>query len=331
MGDPHSNSVTTIMKHALFIYIGTALGGLFGAPVDYTTSFSADESPAFADGRLDAQNSWVAHPIFSVSQSNGPGLVNQVNANGPVHLDSSADITSELAAGKTITLSLKFNFEGEFANQNDGAWLLGLSNDPGGMPEGPANTIGSAVFQNNTNSNFWLSPIAFPNGSKVDTEIPRDSGIHFLVVTITKSATVNEFAITANLDGRSTSYAMTHEGLWTGSDSAYAGFRFRGIQAGNIDSFSVSSTGNTGGETNSGITIVDTSYEEGTGVTIQYRSTVGPVDVFRNNTGYLDAGHFSLIASGVTGGTFHDDSVSASLAPKVFYLLVPEGNSPFGP
>jgi hypothetical protein len=304
--------------------------GLFSAEVvDYSTSFSSSDSPAFVEGKLDAQNSWVAHPVYSVADAAGAGVLNRINANGPVHLDSSMDLTSELAAGKTITLTLEFDFVGAYMNQNNGAWLLGICNNADGMPEGANSTIGGVVFQNNGSSNLWLSPIAFPNGDKFDTTLPWDSDYHTLTTTITRSATENEFDITVNLDGQSTSYTMTHAGLWDGTDIAYAGFRFRGNQDGNVDSFSVSSSGDGGGGGDGSIAVENTSYEPGAGFTINYSSTVGPVDVYRNDAGDLSPGNFSLIATEESGGTFVDSDEEAELEAKAFYVLVAKGDAPF--
>ncbi|MGJ8696407.1 MAG: hypothetical protein ACSHYF_08810 [Verrucomicrobiaceae bacterium] len=299
--------------------------------VNYSTGFSASDSPAFADGAFNTQNSWVAHPSYSLSDTAGTGLLNHVNANGPVHLDTSADITSELAAGKTITLTLKFNFVGTFANQNNGAWFLGLSDSALGMGETPAETIGSAVFQNNSNTNFWLSPLGFSNEAKFDTNIPWDSDYHTLTTTITRSETTNEFDITSELDGQSTSFTVTHADLWNGTDTAHAGFRFRGNQSGTIDSFSVSSSGegNTGGGNT--IAIDNTTYDSETGLTLTYTSPIGPVDVYRNTSGTLDSASFELLASSQTGGTYVDDTIDPAVTPLAFYILVPEGDLRFDP
>ncbi|MGJ8696408.1 MAG: PEP-CTERM sorting domain-containing protein [Verrucomicrobiaceae bacterium] len=228
------------MKTTLAIISTTALTTVaaYSATVSYSTSFSDSDSPAFADGGLDGQNTWEAHPSYTVSDAAGTGLLNRINANGPVHLGTSTDVTSELAAGKTVTMTLGLNFVGTFSNQNNGAWLVGLSNVATGLGETSAGTIGSATFQNNTNTNFWISAVGFTD--KSDTTITWDASYHTLTTTITRSATTNQFDITADLDGQSTSYTMTHAGLWTGTDTAYAGFRFRGNQDGNVDSFSVS-------------------------------------------------------------------------------------------
>ncbi|MEM1083924.1 MAG: hypothetical protein AAGI48_07350 [Verrucomicrobiota bacterium] len=320
------------MNHAHVLASASTLllaGAALAAPVDYTTSFTDSESPAFADGGLDTQNTWVAHPGFSVSEAAGTGLVNHVNANGPVHTGTSADVTSELAAGNTITLTLVFNFVGEFANQNNGAWLLGLSSDSSGMPESSASTLGIATFQNTSNTNFWLSPVGFNNADKYDTGIAFDADFHTLTTTITRSETTNEFDVTVDLDGQSTSYTISNPGLWDGTDTAYAGFRFRGNQGGNIDSFSVISSGEGGG--GGTITIDSTSYDSGSGFTINYTSGVGPVDVYRNATGDLDGSNFSLIATGETGGSYVDATADASTDPKAFYLLVEEGMLPVDP
>jgi hypothetical protein len=215
-------------------------GGAFAATVNYSTSFTDSDSPAFTATGLNGQNGWVAHPGYTVNDVYGAGILNRVNANGPVHSSTSVDVTSELAAGETVTITLGLNFVGSFANQNNGAWLLGLTNSGTGTAEGASSTIGTATFQNNFNSNFWLSPIGFPNGDKHDTTIGWDANYHTLTTTITRSATTNVFDITADLDGQFTSYTMTHAGLWSGTDTAYAGFRFRGNQDGNVDSFSIS-------------------------------------------------------------------------------------------
>ncbi|MEM9236619.1 MAG: PEP-CTERM sorting domain-containing protein [Verrucomicrobiota bacterium] len=218
-----------------------AIGGASAATVNYSTSFLASETPAFANGGLNGQNSWVAHPGFSVSDASGIGTVNDVNANGPVHTATSADITSELAAGKTIILTLRLSFSGTFTTQNSGAWLLGLTDSATGMPEGATSTIGTATFNNNGDNDFYLSAVGFNNGTKFDTGIVWDTDYHTVTTTITRSATTNVFDITADFDGQSTSYTMTHADLWDGTDTAYAGFRFRGQENGMIDSFSVSS------------------------------------------------------------------------------------------
>ncbi|TWU59216.1 PEP-CTERM motif protein [Rubripirellula tenax] len=233
------------MKTSLAIMAATAMASLLTTAaasadiVNYSTSFSDSDSPAFADGGLNGQNTWVAHPSYSVSDAAGVGLLGRVNAAGPVHTGSSANVTSELAAGKTLTLTLDMNFVGTFANQNSGAWYIGLSNSAANMSDSATAAIGSSVFQNNTNSNFWLSAIGFT--SKFDTEIAFDDAYRTVTTTITRSATTNLFDITSELAGASTSYTMTHAGLWTGADDAYLGFRFRGNQNGNVNLISISS------------------------------------------------------------------------------------------
>ena len=123
-----------------------------------------------------------------------------------------------------------------------------------------------------------------------------------MTTTITHSEIENEFNITADFQGRVTLYVMSHEGVWTGSDTTYAGFRFRGSKAGSIDALSVSSTGTGGGGPGDLITIGDSSFVVGTGFIMEYTSTVGPVDVYRNAMGDLSPENFVLIASGETGG-----------------------------
>ena len=215
-----------------------AAGSASAATVNYSTSFSDSDSPTFADGQLNGQNSWVAHPNHDVSDAAGVGLVDHVNANGPVHIDSSADVTSELAAGKTITLTLDLNYVGTYVNQNSGAWILGIGSSAASTAQ---NILGGTTFFNNGGSNFFISNPSFSNGLKVDTGIPWDSAYHTLTTTITRSATTNVFDVTVDLDGQSTSYTISNAGLWSGASTAYAGFRFRGNQQGNVDSFSVSS------------------------------------------------------------------------------------------
>lgn len=229
------------MKKLLAIASATALvaGVASAAIVGYSTSFSDSDSPAFANGALNGQNSWVAHPVYSVADAAGAGILNRVNANGPIHTGTAVDITSELAAGKTITLTLTANFVGSFANQNNGAWMLGLTDNATGFPEGTT-AIGAATFQNNSNTDFWLSANTLSNPTKYDTGIAWDTAYHTLTTTITKSGTPNVFDVTADLDGQTTSFAVTHSGLYGGA-TAYAGFRYRGNQDGNVDSFSVSS------------------------------------------------------------------------------------------
>lgn len=132
---------------APFFAAASATAGL----VDYSTSFQASESPSFADGRLDGQNTWVAHPNYDVSDAAGVGLLNSVNAAGPVHVGSSADVTSELALGKTITLTLDAKFNGTYANQNNGRWVLGI--DDSALSSQPL--LGGGAFFNNGGSNFF--------------------------------------------------------------------------------------------------------------------------------------------------------------------------------
>ena len=319
----------------VIIFAKTALAICFAssASVDYTANFSQSDLVPFIDGRLNGQDTWVAHPNYSISDSIGTGLLNEVNANGPVHTGTSADITSELAEGKTIILTLEFNFEGTFSNQNNGAWLLGLCDDESGMPEGASATIGSAIFRNNENGNFWLSPVSFPNGSKSETSVVWDAEFHTLKTTITKSEIEDEFDITTELDGEAISYVMTHQGLWSGADAAYAGFRFRGNQSGNIESFRIISTNEGGGgvsDDDDEIKVESASYEAGTGVTFVYTSTTA-VDIYRNATGDLSAVNFSLIASGEIGGTYVDETADPTTFPKAFYVLVPEGDLPVLP
>ncbi|MEM9236392.1 MAG: hypothetical protein AAGB14_06390 [Verrucomicrobiota bacterium] len=79
------------------------------------------------------------------------------------------------------------------------------------------------------------------------------------------------------------------------------------------------------------IQVTSVSYEDGVGVTIEYISQVGPVDVYLNDTGTnVDGGDFFLISSGETGGTYVDAGADASAVPKSFYVLVPE-NDPYPP
>lgn len=228
------------MKKIAAIMTATTLvaGSVFAGVVNYSTSFTTADS--FADGQLNGQNTWAAHTGFSVSDAAGAGLVNSVNANGPTHGASSADVTSELAAGKTITLTLNANFVGTYANQNNGAWQLGIT-DSAAFKDGTAFSVGSATFNNNGADNFFLSPIQFLNADKYDTGVAWDSAYRTVTTTITKSATANTFDVTAQLDsGVPTAFTMTNAGLWDGTSTAYAGFRFRGANSGNVDSFSVS-------------------------------------------------------------------------------------------
>ncbi|MEM9236391.1 MAG: hypothetical protein AAGB14_06385, partial [Verrucomicrobiota bacterium] len=79
------------------------------------------------------------------------------------------------------------------------------------------------------------------------------------------------------------------------------------------------------------IQVTSVSYEDGVGVTIEYVSQVGPVDVYLNDTGTnVNGGDFFLISSGETGGTFVDAGADASAVSKSFYVLVPE-NDPYPP
>lgn len=234
-----STNVSRMLASSIAL-AATALvaGTASAAVVDYETSFKGDEAAPFADAKLDGQNSWVAHPVYTVSDAAGTGLLNRVNANGPVHTGSSADVTSELAAGKTITLTLDMNLVGTFANQNSGAWILGIGDDATGTAQG---VLGGATFFNNGGSNFFIADPFFNNGLKTDTGITFDNDFHTLTTTVTRSATTNEFDITVDLDGQSTAFTISDAGLWTGASTAYAGFRFRGSLDGNVDAFSVNS------------------------------------------------------------------------------------------
>ncbi|TWT49383.1 hypothetical protein Pla22_45790 [Rubripirellula amarantea] len=209
------------------------------AVVNYSTSFSDSNSPAFADGSILGQNGWSAfNAAHYIVDSGGAGLVGHTNAAGPVHVDTSADLTSELALGKTITMTLNAQFLGTYINQNNGRWMLGIGDSAATSQP----LLGGGTFFNNGGTNFFMGDPVLANASKVDTGVAFDDAFHTFTTTITRTATTNEFAVGVSFDGGAvTNYTIANAGLWSGASAAYAGFRWQGNQSGNVDSFSVSS------------------------------------------------------------------------------------------
>ncbi|MEM6884799.1 MAG: PEP-CTERM sorting domain-containing protein [Verrucomicrobiota bacterium] len=229
------------MKNILLLLIGSMLCATVATAqiVNYSTSFTSADG--FSNGTINGQNTWSAvnSAHYVISDSTGAGLVGSTNAAGPVHNASSTDLTSALASGATITMTLSANFTGTFINQNNGRWLLGIgTSDVSSQP-----LLGGGVFFNVGGSNFFVADETLSNGSKVDTGITFDSAFHTLTTTITRTATTNEFDVTVALDGsaNTSSFTVSDAGLWSGSSTAYAGFRWQGNQTGAVDSFSVNS------------------------------------------------------------------------------------------
>ncbi|MEM1084904.1 MAG: hypothetical protein AAGI48_12400 [Verrucomicrobiota bacterium] len=315
------------------------IGGVTSPPPGLT-QFDFTAANGFADGDLDGQQGWLA--------STGGFISNQVNSTAGFVTSQNNEIAVynvpvNLAVGETYTFDASF----DFADFNEsGVVPPGMSEfwymAKAGLKEtNDATTVANTVPAGATRfqafeDNVRLLDNAF-GGATLGTGSPVAVGT---VYTISYSLTLGVDAastdIEVSLSDGTTAVSGTINGISTTlyddlatGDGAYMFFQAQGTVQGGIQAIrlrSVDITVPTGGSTPpAGIIITSITYEDGVGPTINYTSTVGPVDVYLNDTGGLAIEDFFLISSGETGGSYTDTGANTA---KAFYILTPENQAP---
>ena len=207
---------------------------------DYSTDFTS--ASGFSDAATANDNDgWAMRTEHITSATDSYGAL-EMNSNGGAmtHLASGGS----LEVGESVTLSAGVFYTG---NTQNNRLRIGIKESPSvtGLPDAGVEFNMDATLDGNFDIDGIASGGANDFGPVIDSELDavfgQENGETF-IVTITKSATPNEFDLDWSLrNGASSgSFMVTHEGLYAAA-TVYATMTYNGPTGGEtqVDSFSI--------------------------------------------------------------------------------------------